>query len=377
MDLSIFVPKQDYASQGEGEASSAASAAPPAAPAAPEPEPAQPTQSTPAGPDVGPAPEFSPAVHALGEHFKRFLHALQGPQPEPEGARPPAAVPSVASVPAPPTQPADSAGNIHIPQDQNTAVYSKLDPETEHLRAPDTGTYTDSSRADPFHHMLASLAGIPVSVARAFGDIESQNKPNLGTNKFGYTGLYQQGRENIPKGWTGDLRDASFNAAVTAHTLKTNTDFFRNHMQREPDAAEQYMMHNQGLVGGTALVSAAEKEPGVPAYQALSKYAPLVGGRKMSEGVALAHIKENMWGPLSKLDPKTVTAQQWVDGVRKGVNDRVGYYQNIPEGEVQAVPTNAVQVPSRRLDQSFLRAAPTRAPKGKQPFVPPDRLGGI
>lgn len=232
---------------------------------------------------------------------------------------------------------------------------------------------SDPSRADPFHFMLSALTGVPINVARTIGDIESRNKPDLGTNSAGYTGLYQQGKENIPRGWSGSLREPGFNTKVTANTLKTNQSFFQKQMGRAPDVAEDYMMHNQGLVGGTALVRAAQREPDLPAYQALSKYASSIG-RKMNKGVAFQHIAQNMWGDLAKKNPRTVTAGQWVQAVRDGVGDKLAFYdKQFPQDAGRIADSSNVAALTMPIRHVPLPSNPSAARRLMRELPPPQR----
>ncbi len=283
-----------------------------------------------------------------------------------------------------------AAGSSRLDQRGAAPTYSGYPDPGDIPRPPaEIGRYADSTRADPYHQLTAGLTGRPTNLWRAIGSVESTVKgvqvPDLAPNRFGYTGLYQQGRENVPNGWQGDLRDPVFNAQVTANTARKNEAYFQRQFGRLPDGPELYLLHNQGIAGGPALTRASQLEPDLPAYQALSKYYGQITGRYMSPRVALSHISNNMWQEDMKgVDPAKITAGQYVGLTRKGINDRISFYNARYGGQSDFAQINSspadIQSAQIRPDQYGGRRSaprPRRQAPPQQLLQPPDRGGAM
>jgi len=100
----------------------------------------------------------------------------------------------------------------------------------------------------------AENTGGDIALARTIVEIESGGNPEAGFDSpegRGYKGLFQTRKTRVSA--MGSAKDA------VESTLK-NKAYFKKHIGRDPSPAEIYLMHQQGIAGGTAYMQAYYKD---------------------------------------------------------------------------------------------------------------------
>ena len=111
-------------------------------------------------------------------------------------------------------------------------------------------------------------AGLDPFTSRLF-QIESGGDPNAvtGSNQgLGQFGPAERGKYGIT-----DSSDPAQNARAVARERQEFTGILQTRLGRDPTPGEVYLMHQQGIAGGPALLTA---NPDVPAWQAIKQYYP-------------------------------------------------------------------------------------------------------
>lgn len=121
---------------------------------------------------------------------------------------------------------------------------------------------------------------------QAFAAIESGGNPNARTGS--YHGLYQLSESEFRKyGGKGDIYNPDEQQRVAERKLTAEASQFAARTGKQPDAADLYMVHQQGMGGYTAHM----KNPDRPAWENMASTAE---GRQKGERWAKAAI----WGNL-------------------------------------------------------------------------------
>lgn len=112
--------------------------------------------------------------------------------------------------------------------------------------------------------------GLPANFLGATSMVESGGNPNAYNKKSGAMGEFQF----MPKtaaglGLANAFDQKSSTEAMIKHT-KQNQAYFRNQMGREATGRELYLLHQQGMGGGTGLIKALQQNPNASAVEALA-----------------------------------------------------------------------------------------------------------
>lgn len=146
----------------------------------------------------------------------------------------------------------------------------------------------------------------PASYAQQVGQLESSG--NLYARTGSNVGLYQFGpAEQREFGITNPYDRAQQDRALQLETRR-NQGIFSRAFGRQPSAAELYLMHQQGLAGGPALIRAAQANPNTPAWQVINRF-------YRNPNTAVRAIYGNVLNndPLKRVAPSQITAGQFVD----------------------------------------------------------------
>ncbi|WCH25171.1 transglycosylase SLT domain-containing protein [Aeromonas salmonicida] len=117
---------------------------------------------------------------------------------------------------------------------------------------------------------LEQANSLPAGFMNAVGGVESNGNP-LAYNKSGAKGMFQLMPGTASAMGVTDPYDVQQSASATAKLAVDNARYFNKTMGRPAEGRELYLMHQQGMGGGTALM----KNPNLSAVEALSK-----GGQK-------------------------------------------------------------------------------------------------
>ncbi|MCX0435273.1 transglycosylase SLT domain-containing protein [Aeromonas veronii] len=112
--------------------------------------------------------------------------------------------------------------------------------------------------------------GLPANFLGATSMVESGGNPNAYNKKSGAMGEFQF----MPKtaaglGLANAFDQKSSTEAMIKHT-KQNQAYFRKQMGREATGRELYLLHQQGMGGGTGLIKALQQNPNASAVEALA-----------------------------------------------------------------------------------------------------------
>jgi hypothetical protein len=123
------------------------------------------------------------------------------------------------------------------------------------------------------------ITGVPVGHLMVFAYIESRGNKNIGTNKFGYTGLMQMGRNAVNDilnnfkdaatngiSWDNVVSNPSANVLAGAYYMKLNLKLFGSEIPK--DILHTYLAHQQGVDGLKKLLKALKSNPNSPAQKA-------------------------------------------------------------------------------------------------------------
>lgn len=116
---------------------------------------------------------------------------------------------------------------------------------------------------------IGSKYGLSGNFMQTMAMIESGGRANVGTNKSGYTGLYQFGKGEWAKfGGGGNINDASAQAHAAAkyalHNRKAiEAGLKKNGINMPWQDWMYYLAHNQGAAGAVSILTAASKGTGV------------------------------------------------------------------------------------------------------------------
>ncbi len=178
-----------------------------------------------------------------------------------------------------------------------------------------------ASPYDDFYAAAEDRYGLPADTLKTTGFIESRHNPKARNELSQYRGLMQLGYAE-EKNYGANAYDPASSIDAAARIAVRNRDHFRNVVGRDPSAGEIYLMHQQGIAGGPALI----KNPDMPAYRALMT----VG---VPEGAAIRHIAANGGNPNA---PASQFVQKWT-----------GYFDNSAVPRNQKVASNAGDVGDR------------------------------
>jgi hypothetical protein len=93
----------------------------------------------------------------------------------------------------------------------------------------------------------AGAYGFDADFMRAVASIESNMNPGIGTNRSGYTGLYQFGADAWQDyGQGGDMASARDSAMAAARMFRANARQLERYLGRRPTDTELYIAHQQG-----------------------------------------------------------------------------------------------------------------------------------
>ncbi len=131
--------------------------------------------------------------------------------------------------------------------------------------------------------MAAERRGLNPLAMHRIAEIESSGNPSAVTGS--YQGLYQLSSAEFNKNGGGNIFSANDNAMAAAAKLDAESKSFKSRFGRDPNVAELYLIHQQGLGGAMAHWS----NPDAPAWQNMASTAE---GRSRGAGWAKAAI----WG---------------------------------------------------------------------------------
>jgi hypothetical protein len=136
--------------------------------------------------------------------------------------------------------------------------------------------------------------------------IESGGNPNAVTGSN--YGTYQFGPGEMRRYGMTNWRDQGQQRRAMQLETNENTQILRRTLGRDPTPGELYLTHQQGQAGGPALISAAQRNPNMPAYQAIQRY-------YRNPQIAMTAIHGNIpsTNPLRGVPASQVTAKQFVD----------------------------------------------------------------
>lgn len=334
VNVADLVPQKDY-SEPEPVAGAAPAAA---APADGQQAAAQPTDAAaPAAPD--------PHQHAedVGERFKSFLKSLiPGGSTQPSDGReqPPEAIPAAAGQPAP--APADASGNIHVPQDQNTSIYSRMDQETERMRTQEKIP-------------TEGIAGIPANFIRGIKKFEGFAQKAAWDFKQ-FTNGY--GTKASAPGETIDLQTANDRLRDEMTKATHFVDTINPHLDPGSRAALASLTFNSGQKWAQDPLGKAVRDGNLDQAKNYLLHYVNAGG-KPNPALIDRRKQEASWFGQQDISPVKVP------------EPTVDLPTNVPAGGRQGPIA-----PPHRAPQQFVRTAPSSGP-GKNPFAAPDRAGGI
>ena len=93
----------------------------------------------------------------------------------------------------------------------------------------------------------ASLYGLDLAMMMSIAKVESNFKPGATTGS--YKGLFQLSDYEFEKYGDGSIWDARDNARAAAHMFLVKAEKFKQALGHNPDFAERYMVHQQGIQG--------------------------------------------------------------------------------------------------------------------------------
>jgi len=244
------------------------------------------------------------------------------------------------------------------------------------------------------HDAIAKAAadtGLPVSMLNAFAQIESGGRPGVRTG--GYKGVLQLSDSEFKKyGGKNDIYNPYENVLVGARKLKEEIKMFEKQHGRTPDAADLYMVHQQGVGGSYNHL----KNPDELAWKNMYKTGE---GQRKGPGWAKLAIWGNVptderkkYGSVENMTSKQFT-DMWRNKVRRfggnadeappqapqqPVGPEVG--KNIPmaalRGDMGQPPPEAVamqNMPGQQLPPELLAQAKEAMPP-MQPNISPEQL---
>lgn len=182
----------------------------------------------------------------------------------------------------------------------------------------------------------ARRTGGDLALAQTMAEIESGHNPEAGFESpegLHYKGLYQASK----------FRQTAMESAITsAERTNSNREYFKKFIGRYPVPAEIYLLHQQGIAGGTAIMQAYYAEPLLLAYQGLAKYMRLYHNKNFTENDAKSHLRGNMWGALHKYaptqkDPEAhtkITIKEFVELFFSDFNRRYDKYKKLNEDAI-------------------------------------------
>lgn len=176
------------------------------------------------------------------------------------------------------------------------SVHVNSDMESARITAPYTraSRYQGSPRVNDAIEKAAAKYGLDPNTLKAFGSIESSMDPASNANKpTQYKGLFQLGREEWAKFGEGDIYNPEDNAMAAAKLLKSHSDTFKEKNGREPNDAELYMAHQQGMgfhLNGTMTNISGNPYPGMRGPQTPDSF-------QAGWGAEVARRKETFTNP--------------------------------------------------------------------------------
>jgi hypothetical protein len=93
----------------------------------------------------------------------------------------------------------------------------------------------------------ASLYGLDPAMMMSIAKVESNFKPGARTGS--YKGLFQLSDYEFEKYGDGSIWDVRDNARAAAHIFLVKAEKFKRALGHDPDYAERYMVHQQGIQG--------------------------------------------------------------------------------------------------------------------------------
>jgi hypothetical protein len=188
--------------------------------------------------------------------------------------------------------------------------------------------------------------GLPLSVFRGFGRIESGLDPRKRTGS--YKGLFQlssdEFRKYHPK---GDIWDAQDNTEAFARKVVDEALEFRAKYGRAPKGSELYMMHQQGRGGAAAHMA----NPDAPAWMNMARTGE---GRQRGRGWAKRAIWGNMTPEWKRKfgSVENVRSRDFLDVWSQRYGQQAGW-----KPKIESVQTSAPKIPTkaRAASESFDR----------------------
>jgi hypothetical protein len=199
--------------------------------------------------------------------------------------------------------------------------------------------------------------------------IESGGDPNAvtGSNQ----GLGQFGPAERKKYGITDPTDPTQQARAVARERQEFTPILQQRLGRDPTPGEIYLMHQQGIAGGPALLTA---NPDTPAWQVIKQYYP-------SGAVAQKAITGNIprGSPLYGLPADQITAGDfskfWVNKFEGSGIPNIAPQQGIPQ-TVGAMPMSNKFPLGMDAASGPQQATPQQPPTLGAPLQPQQSLGG-
>jgi len=158
--------------------------------------------------------------------------------------------------------------------------------------------------------------GVDPNAMLQIAGIESSFNPNAQNPKSTAGGLFQFIDSTAASYGLKNKMDAAESADAAARLAKDNASYFRKKLGRDPNAAELYLLHQQGSDGATKLLM----NPDRPATEVVGRKAVLANGGDAS---MTARQFANLWmkkvrtdgSAVSMKEPSTETATMSADNV--------------------------------------------------------------
>ena len=200
---------------------------------------------------------------------------------------------------------------------------------------------------------LEQANSLPSGFMNAVSGVESNGNP-LAYNKSGAAGMFQLMPSTSKAMGVTDPYDVQQSAAATAKLAVDNARYFNKTVGRPEEGRELYLLHQQGMGGGTALM----KNPNLSAVEALSR-----GGQKNASQAVLQN-----GGNLN------MSAQEFADMIMAKY-DRQFMAQTIAkERGAKAMPmdkaTEVAVKAAREAPSMVLKSSANKTPPSKVESVP-------
>jgi hypothetical protein len=216
----------------------------------------------------------------------------------------------------------------------------------------------DNAEVEAAERYYADNTGGDLALARTMAEIESGHNPEAGYWKkdkdgnrvaapegTGYKGLFQTRR----------TRHSPMDGAKDAvASTNRNREYFKRHMGRYPTPAEIYLLHQQGIAGGTAYMQAYYNDPNMRAVEGMAKWMVKGGHNKnWTVEMSITNLKGNMWGALAGKNHLTITVKEFVDLFVADFNRRYEKYKKQETGGDAQKPKTGAPVSAGMTPVSY------------------------